>query len=188
MELLYDWVVLGYKRDRTANVCLLEQLCVCNNSLITLTLIKNGRLLWPWCWLWFLFLLSLSSQVRLRISWKGNSLAIAKSVIVEFFRNVRNLYVKQKIVIRDIVFQAREGALYKPNTRKSTKVYCLLRSKFCINLSWRFRNLSSHFLNKTVYTRLKLIQFQFCVYAIKIGNCKIRRLVWCCLLRKKRIH
>lgn len=92
---------------------------------------------------------------------------------------------KTEIVIGDIVFQALEGALCKPNTRKSTKLYCLLRSKFCINLSWRFRNLSSHFLNNTVYTRLKLIQFQFCVYAIKIGNCKIWRFVRCCLPRKK---
>lgn len=188
MELLYDWVVLGYKRDRTANVCLLEQLCVSNNSLITLTLIKNGRLLWPWCWLWFLFLLSLSFQVRPRISWKGTSLAIAKSVIVEFFSNVRNLCLKQKKLWLGISCFRHSKVLCTNQTQGSLPYYCLLRSKFCINLSWRFRNLSSHFLNNTVYTRLKLIQFQFCVYAIKIGNCKIWRFVRCCLLRKKRIH
>ena len=38
-----------------------------------------------------------------------------------FFQKL-NLFLKQKIVIGDMLFHACEGALYKPNTGQSTKL------------------------------------------------------------------
>lgn len=73
------------------------------------------------------------------------------------------------------------------NTRMCTNLHCLLWWKFCITSSWRFRNLSSHFLNNAVYTGFKLIQFQFCVYVIKIRNCKNLKACWK-LSDEKQIH
>lgn len=127
----------------------------------------------PWCLLSVLFLLSLSIQVRQAYFLKRKFIGYCR---------IFNL-LNRKLWL--VIFRCVRRCLTN-QTRGCIRNFLL--SVTVEILSWRFRNLSSHFLNNVVYTGLKLIQFQFCVYAIKIGNnVKTWRLVSCCLVRI-RIH